>query len=85
MAKQFLVELNYGQYAMSGEDAILLMQIANRAVKVKRPDYRRPYRPVDDQESFAESVALAEVLPADPDPPAVEPIDVPQLKEGSPF
>ena len=85
MAKQFLVTLDYGQFAVSGEDAVLLMQIASRAVKVRRPDYRSPYKPEVEQKPFVDMAELAEVLPADPVSPEVEPAPVPQLKEDLPF
>lgn len=85
MAKQFLVTLDYGQFAVSPEDAVLLMQIANRAVKVKRFKYNGPYKPEVEQKPFVDMAELAEVLPADPEPPEVECEPVPRLKEDLPF
>ena len=77
--------LNYGNYVVPPEDAILLMQIANRAVKVKRPNYSSPYYPDAEQKPFVDMAQSAEVLPANPVSPEVEPAPVPQLKEDLPF
>ena len=61
---QLLISLNYYQeYILSEEDAIRLLKIAGRAIKVTRTGYSGPYHPVpeNEQKPFIESASVVEV------------------------
>ena len=54
-------------YIIEPEDAIRLLEIANRAVRVGRPGYSGPYHPAEDQEPFISGAELVDFEPAQPE------------------
>jgi|HubBroStandDraft_1064217.scaffolds.fasta_scaffold49437_2 hypothetical protein len=78
MPKQMVVTVGYQHYACSPEDAIRLLDIATRMVRVERryPDIHRKVIGDDPLVTLAEIAEVGEPL-ADDRPDAAEPIRVP--------
>ena len=54
------------EYVIEPEDAIRLLEIANRAVRVEQPGYSGPYLQADDQEPFISAAELVDYEPPEP-------------------
>ena len=59
--KRMIVSIGYTDYALSSaEDAVNLLAIAGRAIRVRREHYNTPYLPVPDQSPAVEAISLSE-------------------------
>ncbi|MCP9320125.1 hypothetical protein KBX73_10145 [Acetobacter persici] len=62
MTRKAVISIDYGHYAMSMKDAMTIMQISERAVKVERvPGQYDRYAASSEGRSFADSMEMAEV------------------------
>lgn len=62
MTRKAVVSVDFGHYAMSMKDAMMIMQISERAVKVERvPGRYDRYVESADRRAFADSMEMAEV------------------------
>ncbi len=62
MPKKTIVTVGYRHYAVSNKDALLLIQIADRAQHVETQDFRR-CTVHEDQEAFVYVNGIADVMP----------------------
>jgi hypothetical protein len=60
--KMFIVRIAYTDYAVTGEDALALIGIADRVRVVKQNNWTGPYIVEAEQEAFCTTVTLADVI-----------------------
>jgi hypothetical protein len=62
--KKLMVSLGYhAEYVIEPEDAVRLLEIASRAIRVTRQGYSGPYFEAEEQEPFIERAELVEFEP----------------------
>ncbi|GAN89894.1 hypothetical protein Gbfr_009_019 [Gluconobacter frateurii M-2] len=63
MTKMAIIEIGYRNYAVSMADAMKLISIAQKAVRVEQKDYRGPYYIEENpgEEPFAARMEMADV------------------------
>ena len=75
--KRMRVEIGYASYLIDPRDAIVMLEIANRMVRVEMPNYGKPWQQAAEQEPFVTTVQLVDyeplALPAEPRAVAPEP------------
>ena len=80
MTKKMIVSVAYQQFACEPADAIRLLEIGARMVKVDRDHFDDPYRPAADQPTLMSSAEMADYddtpFPAQPAAP-IEPAPAP--------
>jgi hypothetical protein len=67
MTKEFIVRINYTDYAVDKGDAVALLDIASRMKVVKQNGYSGPYYVQPEQEPFMDSLQMQEVLIPEPE------------------
>jgi hypothetical protein len=65
--KEFIVRINYTDYAVPTTDAVMLLDIASRMRVVKQNGHRGPYYVQPEQEPFIDSLQMHEVMPLEPE------------------
>lgn len=75
---KMVITIGYSEYVIDPRDAILLLDIAQRAIKVSRPEWGKPYRQTgEDDAPFISKAELVDYEPlalpgpfqAEPQPP----------------
>lgn len=61
--KRMLVEIGYAHFIVDARDAILLLDISARSIRVERPDYKKPYQQAADQSPPIAGVELVDYEP----------------------
>ena len=66
--KSLMVTIGYTDYAVSPEDALALLGIAQRMRKLKRPNWSAPHEFDDENEPLMTSAAMVDVTESVPEP-----------------
>lgn len=85
--KKFIVRIGYDDYAFDNEaDAVAILGLAHRAIRVDQESYSEPYRPTPEVAPFASTVTLAYVAEAaEVEPTASIAVEKTDLDQTIPF